>query len=38
MSPVNAPDAPGRLGEAVDPLQLRSYLIALDKWLEARRS
>ena len=21
MSPVNAPDAPGRLGEAVDPLQ-----------------
>ncbi|WP_341728852.1 hypothetical protein [Brooklawnia sp.] len=38
MSPVNAPEAPGRLGEAIDTLQLRSYLIALDKWLEARRS
>lgn len=38
MSPVTAPEAPGRLGEAIDVLQLRSYLIDLDKWLEARRS
>lgn len=38
MSPQTAPEAPGRLGEPVDILQLRSYLIGLDTWLDARRS
>lgn len=33
-----APPAPGRLGEPVDVLALRSYLIALDGWLDARRA
>lgn len=37
MSPLAAPQAPGRLGEPVDIGQLRSYLIALDGWLDARR-
>lgn len=37
MSPAAAPAAPGRLGEPIDVLQLRSYLIALDGWLDARR-
>lgn len=35
---VQAPAAPGRLGEPIDTLQLRSYLIALDAWLDARRA
>lgn len=35
---AQAPAAPGRLGEPIDILQLRSYLIALDAWLDARRS
>ncbi len=38
MSPSIAPQAPGRLGEAADLLELRSYLVALDTWLENRRS
>ncbi|MGI5950261.1 MAG: hypothetical protein ACOX61_00210 [Brooklawnia sp.] len=35
---AQAPAAPGRLGEPIDVLQLRSYLIALDAWLDARRA
>lgn len=38
MSGVSAPQAPGRLGEAIDVPALRSYLIEVDKWLEARRA
>ncbi len=38
MSAVTAPVAPGRLGEAVDVLALRGYLIALDGWLDGRRA
>lgn len=34
---VQAPQPPGRLGERVDPPQLRGYLIAMDGWLEARK-
>lgn len=33
-----APTAPGRLGEPVDAGQLRTYLIELDRWLDARRA
>lgn len=35
---LQAPAAPGRLGEPIDTLQLRGYLIALDAWLDARRA
>lgn len=38
MSPAAAPAAPGRLGEPIDVLQLRGYLVALDGWLDARRA
>jgi len=38
MSTQSAPVAPGRLGQPVDPLELRTYLIALDGWLDARRA
>lgn len=37
MSAIVAPNAPGRLGEPVDVLALRQYLIELDQWLDARR-
>ena len=37
MSPRTAPNAPGRLGEPVDLMELRTYLIELDGWLDARR-
>ena len=33
-----APTAPGRLGVPVDAGQLRTYLIELDRWLDARRA
>lgn len=32
-----APEAPGRLGEAVEPEQLQDYLARLETWLHARR-
>jgi len=38
MSPTTAPAAPGRLGEPIDAIQLRTYLIALDGWLDTRRA
>ncbi len=38
MSPVSAPVAPGKLGVAVQPPAMLSYLGALDAWLAGRRS
>ncbi len=35
---VRAPAAPGRLGEALDPTQVQSYLAAMQEWLTARRT
>jgi hypothetical protein len=32
-----APEAPGRLGEAIDARALFTYLAALERWLDARR-
>ena len=37
MNVKTAPNAPGRLGEPVDLVEIRSYLIELDSWLDARR-
>lgn len=38
MSPVSAPVAPGKLGVAVQPPAMLSYLGALDAWIAGRRS
>jgi|GEM_PF-254372 len=34
---TQAPQPPGGLGQRVEPTHLRSYLIAMDGWLEARK-
>lgn len=38
MSPVTAPQAPGKLGVAVQPQAMLAYLGALDAWIAGRRS
>lgn len=38
MSGSSAPAAPGRLGQPVDVISIRNYLVALDEWLDARRA
>ncbi len=35
---TTAPDAPGKLGDALEPAAIQTYLAALDDWLRARRS
>ena len=35
---MTVPTAPGKLGDALDPAEIRDYLIALSDWLRARRS
>lgn len=35
---LSAPDAPGRLGEALDPAQAGRYLGELQSWVEARKA
>ncbi|WP_370288626.1 hypothetical protein [Nocardioides sp.] len=35
---LTSPEAPGRLGEALDPAAVQQYLAALDTWLRVRRS
>ena len=37
MSPVHAPDAPGRLGEAVEVMAMQAYLTELDAWVRFRK-
>ncbi len=37
MSPVHAPDAPGRLGEPVEVMAMQTYLTALDGWVRYRK-
>jgi hypothetical protein len=37
MSPVHAPQAPGRLGEAVEVMAMQDYLAALDSWVRYRK-
>ena len=39
QAPVtNAPSAPGKLGDALDPAAIQRYLGELDTWLRVRRS
>ena len=37
VSPVHAPEAPGRLGEAVEVMAMQTYLAALDSWVRYRK-
>ncbi len=37
MSPVHAPDAPGRLGQPVEVMAMQTYLTALDQWVRFRK-
>ncbi len=37
MSPVHAPDAPGRLGQPVEVMAMQTYLTALDSWVRYRK-
>ena len=37
MSPVHAPDAPGKLGQPVEVMALQAYLTALDSWVRYRK-
>jgi hypothetical protein len=37
MSPVHAPEAPGRLGEPVEVMAMQAYLTALDSWVRYRK-
>ena len=37
MSPVHAPDAPGRLGEPVEVMAMQAYLTELDAWVRFRK-
>jgi hypothetical protein len=37
MSPVHAPDAPGRLGEPVEVMAMQAYLTGLDSWVRHRK-
>ena len=37
MSPVRAPDAPGKLGEAVEVMAMQTYLAELDSWVRYRK-
>jgi hypothetical protein len=37
MSPVHAPDAPGRLGEPVEVMAMQTYLAELDSWVRHRK-
>jgi hypothetical protein len=37
MSPVHAPEAPGRLGEPVEVMAMQAYLTDLDSWVRYRR-
>ncbi len=37
MSPVHAPDAPGRLGEPVEVMAMQTYLTGLDEWIRFRK-
>ncbi len=37
MTSLTAPTAPGRLGEALDPAAVQTYLAALESWLRGRR-
>lgn len=37
-APNSAPAAPGRIGEAVDTVSMRTYLDALHSWIQLRRS
>ena len=37
MSPVHAPDAPGRLGQPVEVMAMQAYLTALDQWVRFRK-
>ncbi len=37
MSPVHAPDAPGRLGEPVEVMAMQTYLAGLDSWVRYRK-
>jgi hypothetical protein len=37
MSPVHAPEAPGRLGEPVEVMAMQAYLTELDSWVRYRK-
>lgn len=37
LAGVHAPEAPGRLGERIDPAELQTYLAALETWVRGRR-
>jgi hypothetical protein len=37
MSPVHAPEAPGRLGEPVEVMAMQAYLTSLDSWVRYRK-
>jgi hypothetical protein len=37
VSPVHAPQAPGRLGEAVEVMAMQAYLADLDSWVRYRK-
>src|ERR687889_1068785 len=36
--PVHAPEAPGRLGQAVEVMAMQTYLAALDSWVRYRKA
>lgn len=38
LAGVHAPDAPGRLGERIDPAELQTYLAQLETWVRGRRA